>query len=88
MFMLIMRVPFCREKNIPLLEVRIVWHAAEGRAVVGDNVWGQDHEKVGRRLLRSAVAAFPSRVWAESWGISVESSQLFVGTAKGSVELL
>lgn len=83
-----MRVSFCRENNIPLLEVRIVWHAAEGSAVVGDYVWGQDHEKVGRRLLRSAVAAFPSRVQAESWGISLESSQLFVVTAKGSVELL
>ena len=46
MFRLIMRVSFCREKNIPLLEVRIVWHAAEERAVVGDNVWGQGHEKV------------------------------------------
>ena len=76
------------KKNIPLLEVRIVWHAAEESAVVGDYVWGQDHEKVGRRLRRSAVAAFPSRVWAESWGISLESSQLFVVIAKGSVELL
>ena len=84
MFRLIMRVSFCREKNIPLLEVRIVWHAAEGSAVVGDYVWGQGHEKVGRRLLRCAVAKFPSRVWAESWGIFVESSQLFVVTAKGS----
>ena len=49
MFRLIMRVSFCRENNIPLLEVRIVWHAAEGSAVVGDYVWGQGHEKVGRR---------------------------------------
>lgn len=36
-----MRVSFCREKNIPLLEARIVWHAAEGSAVVGDYVWGK-----------------------------------------------
>ena len=79
-----MRVSFCREKNVPLLEVRIVWHAAERSAVVGDYVWGQDHEKVGRRSFRSAVAAFPSRVWAESRGSSVENSQLFVVTAKGS----
>ena len=46
MFRLIMRVSFCRENNIPLLEVRIVWHAAEGSAVVGVYVWGQVHEKV------------------------------------------
>ncbi len=84
MLRLIMRVSFCREKNVPLLEVRIVWHAAERSAVVGDHVWGQDHEKVGRRSFRNAVAAFSSRVWAESRGISVESFQLFVVTAKGS----
>ena len=46
MFRLIMRVSFCREKNITLLEVRIVWHAAERSAVVGEHVWGQVHEKV------------------------------------------
>jgi len=79
-----MRVSFCREKNVPLLEVRIERHATKESAVVGDHVWGQDHEKVGRRSLRSAVAAFSSRVWAESREISAESSQLFVVTAKGS----
>ena len=88
MFRLIMRVSFCREKNIPLLEVRIVWHAAEESAVIGAHAWRHGRENQGRRLLRSAVAAFPSRVWAKSWGIFVESSQLFVVTAKGSVELL
>ena len=79
-----MRVSFCREKNVPLLEVRIERHAAERSAVVGDHVWGQVMRRVGRRSFRSAVAAFSSRVWAESRGISVESSQLFVVTAKGS----
>ena len=79
-----MRVSFCREKNVPLLEVRIVWHAEERSAVVGDHVWdkimrrwGDDHSEA--RWLRF-LPVFGQKVG----GFQSKAPNFFVVTAKGS----
>ena len=79
-----MRVSFCREKNVPLLEVRIVWHATERSAVVGDHVWGQVMRRWGDDHSEARWLRFLPVFGHKVGGFSVESSQLFVVTAKGS----